>query len=338
MDKHFILPGKVTVSDLTAREGFQSEEHVIPTDAKLFIINGLIDAGFREMEVCAFAPPRYQPQFRDWEDVLKGLPQREDVTYSCVTTNPRATQRAFEARGKGYRVDRILLGLIPGSEKTNKLISGLDYVQAWAWIEESIRRAHQLKMKVNVFISGIFTPPVPGGRPPMEKAFEFVDRLLDMGVDDIEHPDHNGEATPDKTYSYFVGIMDKHSDPKRHVFHVHDARGMGLACYFAALMAGINRFETCLGGLGGFPAAFVDGVPTGGLKWITEAARRPGLVSTEDFMVMLDGMDIETGIDVEKVLDLGRWLEKIVCRETASFCLGSGERAGIGRVPKFSDV
>jgi hydroxymethylglutaryl-CoA lyase len=334
LKKDLTLPKQVTVSDLTPREGFQSEERVIPTEAKLFIINGLIDAGFREMEVTAFAPPKYQPQFRDWEAVLKGLPQRDDVTYSCVTTSPKATERAFDAREKGYRVDRILLGIIPGSEKMNKVISGLDYAQAWAWIGGSVKRAHQLKMKVNVFISGIFSPSAANGRPPMEEGFEFVKRLLDMGVDDIEHPDHDGEATPEEVYSYFIRIMDKHADPNQHIFHIHDARGMGLACYFAALMAGITRFETCLGGLGGFPAAFVDGVPTGGLKWVTEVARRPGLVSTEDFLVMLDGMNIETGIVVEKVLNLGKWLERIVGRETASFCLGRGARPGVGRVPK----
>ena len=334
MEKSLELPKQVSISDLTVRDGIQNEAHVIPTDAKVFILEGLIDAGFTEMEVGAFAPPKYQPQFRDWEEVLKRLPDQKDVTYSVVTTSPKATERAFEAREKGYRVDRILLGITPVSEKMTKLISGLDYAQAWSWIEESTKRARQLNVKVNVFISGIFSPTPSGGRLPLEVAFEFVDRLIEMGVDDIEHPDHFGEATPDRVYSYFVKIMEKHPFPSKHIFHVHDARGVGLACYLAALMAGITRFETCLGGLGGFPASFVDGVPTGGLKWVSEVARRNGLVCTEDFLVMLDGMGIETDIDVEKVLALGRWVEKIVGRELGSFCLGLGERPGSQRVPK----
>lgn len=334
MGKELSLPNRVSISDLTLRDGLQSEERLIPTGAKLFIVEGLIDAGFREMEVTAFAPPKYQPQFWDWEDVLRGLPKRKDVIYSCVTTNPKATERAFQAREKGYRVDRVLLGITPGNEGMTKLISGLDYIQTWAWIEESTKRAHELEMKLNVFISGIFSPSNPGGRSPLDEAFEFVDRLLGLGVDDIEHPDHNGEATPDEVYRYFVSIMEKHPDPSRHVFHIHDARGMGLACYFAALIAGITRFETCLGGLGGFPAAFVNGVPTGGLKWLTEVSTRPGLVSTEDFVVMLEGMSIETGVDVDKVLNLGKWMEKIIGRESKSFCIGRGEYRGAGRVPK----
>ena len=76
--------GEVSISDITVRDGIQAEERVIPRDAKLFIINRLIEAGFREMEVTAFAPPKYQPQFADFEQVLAGLPKREDVTYSCV--------------------------------------------------------------------------------------------------------------------------------------------------------------------------------------------------------------------------------------------------------------
>ncbi len=334
METKLILPKKVSVSDLTMRDGLQSEEVAIPTDAKLFIIEGLIDAGFREMEVLSFAPPKYQPQFDDWEEVLRRLPPRNDLVYSCVTTSPEATERAFKAREKGYRVDRIVLGLLPGNEKANKLVSGLDYPQTWAWIDKSLRIAHQMNMKVNVFMTGIYSPPSLSGKSPLEEGIEFIDRLLDMGVDDIEHPDHSGEVTPDKVYNYFVRVMEKHPDPQQHTFHIHDARGMGLACYFSAMMTGVTRFETCLGGLGGWPSPFVNGVPTGGLKWVTEVARRPGLVSTEDFLVMLDGMNIETGINVEKVLNLGKWVEKIIGRELASFCLGRGERPGAGRVPK----
>ncbi len=334
MEKRLSLPMKIRVADLTLRDGLQSEEASIPTEAKLFIVAGLLDAGFREMEVLNFAPPRYQPQFNDWEEVLKRLPQRDDVVYSCVTTSPKATERAFQAREKGYRVDRIVLGLLPGSEQMNKLISGLDYSQTWAWIDRSVKSAHRLNMKVNVFLTGIFSPPSPGKGSPMEEGLAYVDRLLDMGVDDIEHPDHCGELTPDRAYEYFVKVREKHSDPGLHTFHIHDARGMGLACYFAALTGGITRFETCLGGLGGYPSAFVNGVPTGGLKWTTEVARRPGLVCTEDLLVMAEGMNIQTGIDVDKVLNLGKWMEKIIGRELGSFCLGRGERIGSGRVPK----
>ena len=89
-----------------------------------------------------------------------------------------------------------------------------------------------------------------------------------------------------------------------------------------------------MGGLGGWPANFVDGVPVPGLKGLVEVSRRPGLVSTEDLVVMLDGMGIETGIDIDKILDLGRIVEKIVGRELWSLDLGTAERPGSGKVPR----
>ena len=119
------------------------------------------------------------------------------------------------------------------------------------------------------------------------------------------------------------------------MFHIHDARGMGIACYFAAMQAGITRFETTLGGLGGWPANFVSGVPVPGLTGLTEVSRHPGLVSTEDFLVMLDAMGIETGIDTDKVLRLGRMVERIVGRDLWSFCVGREGLPGSGRKPKL---
>ena len=336
MAKNLKLPQKAVIHDLTVRDGFQAEQQVISTEAKLWIINSLVDAGFKHMEVSAFAPPRFQPQFRDVEQVLAGLPKREDVVYSCVTTGRKATERAFQAREQGYRVDRILLGVVPASERLNRTVVGMDYPETWDWVKDSVKRAHELGMKVNAFLTGIFSPPAPGemGVNLMERALEFTDRLLEIGVDDLEHPDHMGEATPDKVYEYFIRVMKKHPNPDLHTFHIHDARAMGLACYFAALEAGITHFETTIGGLGGWPASFVDGTPVPGLIGLVEVSRRPGLVSTEDLVVMLDGMGIETGLDVDKVLELGKMTERIVGRQLWSLCLGRDGIPGSGMVPK----
>lgn len=333
------LPNTVRISDITTRDGFQSECRVIPVESKLYIIHQLIDAGFREMEVSAFAPPRYQPQFRDLEEVARNLPNRDDVTYSFVTTGEKATQRAISAREKGYRVDRMVMGILPASEKLNQAIIGMTYDETWNWIEETIKVAHGLGMKVNIFLTGIFSPPDLQEKESdlLSRAIEFVDRSLQLGADDIEHPDHLGEAAPHQTYQYFQKIFERFPDPDLHVFHVHDARGMGLACYFAALQCGVIRFETTMGGLGGWPANFVNGSPVTGVKGLTEVSRRPGLVATEDFMVMLDSMGITSHIDLQKVMELGRVVEKIVDRQLWSFCLGTGERPGSGAVPKYQE-
>jgi hydroxymethylglutaryl-CoA lyase len=330
------LTKKVTLHDLTVRDGFQTEQQVIPTEAKLWIINTLIEVGFRHLEVTNFGPPKFQPQFRDAEQVLAGLPDRHDMVYSCTTMGRKATERALAARRQGNRVDRILLGIVPASEKYNKIIVGMDYKDTWKWIKEVSEQAHQLGMKVNAVLTGIFSPPSSEEKSidMMERALEFTQHALDLGVDDIEHPDHLGEATPDRTYEYFLRVLQKHPDPERHIFHIHDARGMGLACYYAAMTAGITHFEVTLGGLGGWPANFVNGTPVGGLKGLVEVSRRPGLVSTEDCAVMLDAMGVESGIDVDKLLMLGKKVEKIVGRELWSMCLGRNGIPGSGRVPK----
>ncbi|MFP4085280.1 MAG: pyruvate carboxyltransferase [Desulfobacteraceae bacterium] len=333
------LPKKASIADLTIRDGFQSEQKVMPAEAKLFIIRQLVDAGFKEMEVSAFAPPKYQPQFRDWEEVVKGLPDREDVIYSYVATGRKATQRALEARDKGYRIDRILMGILPASERFNKTVMGMNYPETWQWIEETCKGARERDIIVNVFLTGIFSPPDPqeGGVDLAGRALEFMDRLFGMGVNDIEHPDHMGEAAPHQVYEYFGRVFDKYPDPGLHIFHVHDARGMGQACYLAALHSGVTRFETALGGLGGWPANFVDGVPVPGLIGLEEVSRRPGLVSTEDFAVMLDAMGIETGVDLNKLMDLGKMTERIVGRRLWSMCPGTAELSGSGPVPKVQE-
>ena len=325
MARELDLPKEARVADLTLRDGFQNLEQFIPTEAKVYFIEALVDAGFKELEVGAFAPPRYQAQFRDIEEVLKRLPPRDDVVYSYVTTGKRATERAFKARDAGLRVDRIVLGILPGSEKLNKTVLGMDYTETWKWVEETLKTARARSMKVNAFLTGIWDPPEPDDNTaPMERALEFTDRLLEMGVDDIEHPDHTGNATLDKVFEYFAKVLEKHPDPSRHNCHIHDQGGMGIACYLAAMMAGISWFETTLSGLGGYPAPIVDRVPQAGLFGMVEHGHRPGLVSTEDFVVMLDGMGIKTGLDVDKVLRLGRMLQKVVGRQLWATSISTG--------------
>lgn len=124
-------------------------------------------------------------------------------------------------------------------------------------------------------------------------------------------------------------IMDAIPDSSLHIAHFHTTRGWGLANILAALQAGITHFESTLGGVGGQPANFVDGVPVAGTGdyYYTDPSI-VGLVSTEDMVVMMDEMGIDTGVDVEKVLDIGRVFEKIIGRRLRSECVHTG------RIPK----
>jgi len=136
--------------------------------------------------------------------------------------------------------------------------------------------------------------------------------MFDIGFDEVEHSDSDGIATPRDIADYFQVILEKHPDPARHSFHIHDIRGMGIAGYYAAMLAGIRTFDCTVGGIGGQVANFLDGVPVKGAGDYYFDTCRTGLVSTEDFITMVNGMGIHTGVDQEKLYALGRNLEKML--------------------------
>ena len=157
------------------------------------------------------------------------------------------------------------------------------------------------------------------GPTKLEDAVTFTKRFLDIGADDIEHADHDGSAPPHKVYEYYSMVLDAIPDVTKHVAHFHVTRGWGLANVLAALQAGIVRFESTLGGIGGQPANFFDGYPVSGTgRYYYQDPNIVGLVSTEDLVVMLDEMGIETGLDVDRVLAIGRMVERIVGRRLRS--------------------
>ena len=194
--------------------------------------------------------------------------------------------------------------------------------------ETYIPKAHDAGMKVCGTVSTIWGCPIEGPTE-LKKAVQFTQRWLDIGADDIEHADHDGSAPPNKVYEYYSMILDAIPDPSKHVAHFHVTRGWGLANVLAALQAGITHFESTLGGTGGQPANFIDGVPVAGTgKYYYEDPGIVGLVSTEDMVVMMDEMGIDTGVDVDRVLNIGRMMEKVVGRRLRSECVHTG------RIPK----
>jgi hydroxymethylglutaryl-CoA lyase len=162
----------------------------------------------------------------------------------------------------------------------------------------------------------------------MKTAVEFTKRWLEIGANDIEHADHDGSATPDRVYDYFSMVLNAVPDPEKHVAHFHSTRGWGLANVLAALQAGITHYESTMGGLGGQPANFVDGIPVAGTgDYYHKDPGISGLVATEDLVVMLDEMGMETGIDVDSALKIGAMVEKIVGRRLRSECVHTGRIA-----------
>ncbi len=327
-------PKKVELGDITVRDGFQHEEKFIPTEAKLWLSEQLILAGYKKIEITNFGNPKGMPQFKDADNLMKAVrnskklkDKLDDVEITAVTIRERAVERAVEAKKEGWGPDRILM-MVSTSESHQIKNSGLSHKEYWKMSEEYIKKAHDVGIKVNGTVSTIWGCPIEGPTE-MKDAVEFTKRWLDIGADDIEHADHDGSASPDRVYKYFSMLLDALPDTSLHLAHFHTTRGWGLANVLAALQAGIMRYESTLGGIGGQPANFVDGVPVSGTgKYYYKDPNSVGLVSTEDMLVMMDEMGIETGIDIDKILEIGNTVEKIVGRRLRS------ETVKMGRIPK----
>jgi hydroxymethylglutaryl-CoA lyase len=327
-------PKKVVLGDITVRDGFQHEEKFIPTEAKLWVAEQLVLAGFKRIEVTNYGSPKGMPQFKDADELMKRLRGSKkvgnllpEVEITAITIRERAVDRAIQARREGYGPDRVLF-MVSTSESHHRVNSGLSLADYWKMCEQYIPLAHEAGMKVCGTVSTIWGCPIEG---PTElgKAVEFTRRWLEIGADDIEHADHDGSAPPNKVYEYFSMILEAIPDPSKHLAHFHVTRGWGLANVLAALNAGITHFESTLGGIGGQPANFVDGVPVAGTgEYYYQDPSITGLVATEDLVVMLDEMGIDVGVEVDKVLQAGRMLERIVGRRLRSECVHSG------RIPK----
>lgn len=327
------LPGHITIHDTTVREGFQREERLIPTDAKLWVVRQLVKAGFKRLEVTNFASPTRLPQFADAENLLQQIrthrslaPFLSDVEFSAVTINQRAVDRALAAHRQEAGPDRILL-VISVSDAYQQANTGMTIDEYWKMADNCIQVAKSSGIKVCGVINGIWGCPKTG-RTDMQTAVAFARRWLQMGADEIEHADHDGSATPDRVFAYFSNVLDAMPGPEKHVAHFHSTRGWGMANVLAAMQAGISHFESTLGGIGGQPANFVDGVPVAGTgDYYHKDPGLSGLISTEDLAVMLDEMTIETGLDVDTVISVGGMVERIVGRRLRSECLHSGRIA-----------
>lgn len=327
-------PKKVTIGDITVRDGFQHEETFIPTEAKIWLAEQLILAGFRHIEVTNLGNPTGMPQFKDADNVLKALRTSKTISHlinqvslTAITIREKAIERAIQARKDGFGPDRILL-MVSTSESHHLKNSGLSLDEYWKMAEKYIPLAKDAGLKVNGTVSTIWGCPIEGPTE-MSKAIEFTKRWFDIGASDVEHADHDGSASPDRVYKYYSMLLDAIPKPEKQIVHFHTTRGWGLANVLAALQAGMTNYESTMGGIGGQPANFVSGVPVAGTgSYYYKDSNLVGLVSTEDMVVMMDEMGIDTQLDVDKVLEIGQMVERIVGRRLRS------ESIKNGRIPK----
>ena len=190
------LPEDIRIIDVTLRDGLQNQETFVKTDSKLYIANKLIEAGFKHFEVGSLSHVKYVPQFKDIDNLLRLLPKNEDVEYTVLALNRKAVERAVALVKDGVKIDRVLTGQIATSEsyamKNMKSTHDILFKEA----EDNVKTLHDAGIKTVVGnIGTIFGCPIEGPMP-IEKAYEFVDRMFSIGFDQIEHSDPDGKATP----------------------------------------------------------------------------------------------------------------------------------------------
>ena len=330
------MPRKVTIGDITIRDGFQHEEKFISTAAKIFYAEEMILAGCREIELTNLGNPAGIPQFRDAEQVLsyfrsdrflkriskKGI-KPEDITYTAVTIREPAVDRAIELKNKGIGPDRILM-MVSTDPEHHFANSGTTLSMYWKEAERCIQKAADAGIKMCGTVSTIWGSPITGATR-LEDAVEFTKRWLSIGAYDIEHADHDGSASAAQVYRYFSMILDEIPVPEVHLAHFHETKRVASASVLAALQAGITRFEGTLGGLGGQPANFLDDCPMRGTgEYYYKDPRYVGLITMEDLLVMIDELGIEHRYDVDRVLWLGEKMEKTIGRRLRSEAIYNG--------------
>ncbi len=330
-------PKKVRLGDISMREGLQHEEHFIPIEAKVYYVEESILAGFKRLEITNLGNPAIVPQFRDADELLKRvrdsrrLSRRgvnfDDIELTAVCIRESAIDRAVAARKEGWGPDRVGM-MVSTDEEHHYANSRTTLPEYWEEAERCIQKCHDVNIKFFGTVSTIWGSPI-SGPTRFEDAIDFTKRWLGIGADEIEHADHDGSAPPNQVYRYFSMIVDELPNTDLHVAHFHVTRGWGMANVLASLQAGIDIQEGVVGGIGGQPANFLDRVPVPGTgEYYYLDPNVVGLTSLEDMLVMMDEMGIETGIDVDRVLAMGKKMEKTIGRRLRS------ESILNGRIPK----
>jgi hydroxymethylglutaryl-CoA lyase len=268
----------VKVVEVGPRDGLQNEKVTIPAQAKISYITALGDAGLRVIEAGAFVSPKWVPQMADTGEVYRAIPKDPGVEYPVLVPNMKGLERAIEAGVKSIAI------FTAASETFNMRNINMTVEESFANYAPVAARALLEGIRVRGYVSTAFGCPYEGDVAP-EKVLEVAARLLDVGCYEVSIGDTIGVGTPMQVQGV-IGILLQVIPRSALAMHFHDTRGTALANTLAALEMGIATFDAASGGLGGCP--FAPGAS--------------GNMATEDLIYLLDGMAIETGIDLKKLV------------------------------------
>ncbi len=281
--------------------GFKMSLPSSPAEDKIRFIEMLTDAGIKEIEVSSFVNPKRVPQLADAGPVFAQLNRREGVRYSALVPNITGLQRAVEVAIQEIAV------FTAASETFTRENIGMSIAESLATFGEIIEAAHAMRMWVRAYVSTAFVCPYEGEIAPIQ-VMPVVQSLLDMGVDEISLGDTIGHATPDMV-AHLTEALVPILPMEKFAYHFHDTFELALANVTTALQYGVATFDSAAGGTGGCP--FAPGAA--------------GNVATEDLLVLLHGMGIETGVDLAKVGHAAEFLQsKLGRRLTSSYLLRHG--------------
>jgi hydroxymethylglutaryl-CoA lyase len=284
------LPERVTICEVGTRDGFQIEPDFIPTERKIEVVNRLSATGMPTIEVTSFVSPKAVPQLRDAEEVMAKITRRPGTVYSALVPNDKGAVRAVDAG-----VDEIHT-VVSASESHNLANVNMTIAESIAKLGAVAEVAHRAGLPVSAGISCSFGCPFEG-EVPLSRLESVVARLVGLGARGIGLADTTGMANPAQVSRVLEHLVPRFAAIEW-TLHTHDTRAMAIPNILAAMEKGVTHFDASIGGLGGCP--FAPGAS--------------GNVCTEDLIHCLHAMGVETGVDLDALIETSRRVQAIVGR------------------------
>lgn len=283
-----MLPKRVTIFEMGARDGLQNESALIPTDDKVRYLDLLSDTGLKWIEATSFVSPKAIPQLADAAEVFARIRKAPGIRYPVLVPNLKGYERARAAGADAIAV------FTAASERFTKRNINMTIDESLATFSDVVRAAKSDGVWVRGYVSTAFGSPFGDAVTP-EMVRDVSAKLMEMGCDELSIGDTIGVGVPSQVDA-LVPMLAKTVPLELIAMHFHDTRGTALANVYAALQNGIAKFDASSGGLGGCPYA----------------PGATGNVGTEDVLYMLHQMGIETGVDLEKVRRASRFIAGVV--------------------------
>lgn len=293
------VPRKVKVIEVGMRDGLQNEKAIIPTAEKIKLINKLSQTGLAQIEITSFVSPKVMPQLADSSEVAVSIERQEQIVYSALVPNIKGLDSA-KAAGIKDIVFFMSASETHSMKNINKSVN-----EALQMGEEVVQAALSAGMTIRTNLSTVFGCPFDGPTNP-QKVLEICQALLDMGVHEVAICDTTGIASP-RQVAEITNLLAQDIDLRKLAVHFHDTRGSGIANSLAALQCGITTFDSSFGGLGECP--YTSGAS--------------GNIATEDLVYMLHNMGVETGIELDKLVQCSQDAQRILGRTLPSKYLQS---------------